>query len=468
VIKIKATIVASIVFLLLIWMALPAQAANYTYDDLNRLIEVEYETGQKVTYTYDAAGNILSIEVNIPLQLENIGDKQVDAGQLLEFTVQATGVDGGELSYSVSNLPEGASFDAATRTFSWTPAYSQAGDYSGIRFEVSAGSAVVYEEITITVNSVNTAPGTDIEVVDEASGLTFTFDNIEQCGNTVVTVHDTLPEGEFLNISFLPFYYDISTTAEFSGLVRIKVNYDVTGYDIDADNIRLFHFKNGEVVDITDPIAPGPGGNPDTEAGTVEGVTSGFSVFALGVVNDPIHIKVGEDPVQLNTFFPMGTEVSWSSSEPEVAAVSADGMVIPLSLGHSVITVTTVDGSYSTSFDVVVCPFVYWMPPIGDQGSIDINSNQTVPVKFHLTDEHNVNLSLNNIEVQVWSKDGKVLMGKYSLTGSGSWKLGLNPQGIYHANISAKSLNLQPNLTYKIVVTMDKYEIDSIDVTVKK
>lgn len=35
----------------------------YTYDELNRLTSVHYSDGVVVSYTYDAAGNILSGEV---------------------------------------------------------------------------------------------------------------------------------------------------------------------------------------------------------------------------------------------------------------------------------------------------------------------------------------------------------------------------------------------------------------------
>jgi len=39
----------------------PSKAANYVYDDLNRLIKVIYNSGKQLTYTYDAGGNLLSI-----------------------------------------------------------------------------------------------------------------------------------------------------------------------------------------------------------------------------------------------------------------------------------------------------------------------------------------------------------------------------------------------------------------------
>ena len=47
----------------------PSNAANYVYDDLNRLIKVIYDSGKILDYSYDAGGNILSItttDVNAP------------------------------------------------------------------------------------------------------------------------------------------------------------------------------------------------------------------------------------------------------------------------------------------------------------------------------------------------------------------------------------------------------------------
>jgi hypothetical protein len=77
-------------------------------------------------------------------------DKVASIGKLLTFSIAATDPDGGWLDYSASNLPDGAVFDNATLTFSWTPRFDQAGVYS-VTFEVSDGELTDSEDITITV-----------------------------------------------------------------------------------------------------------------------------------------------------------------------------------------------------------------------------------------------------------------------------------------------------------------------------
>jgi hypothetical protein len=87
--------------------------------------------------------------------LENIGDKSVYVNELLSFTVNATDPDGDPITYSVQNLPNGASFQG--QTFSWTPTGGQVGTYQAT-FIASDGSEQDSETITITVKSTNQAP----------------------------------------------------------------------------------------------------------------------------------------------------------------------------------------------------------------------------------------------------------------------------------------------------------------------
>ncbi len=41
--------------------AIYAGSANYTYDNLGRVTKVTYSNGKSVTYSYDAAGNRVTV-----------------------------------------------------------------------------------------------------------------------------------------------------------------------------------------------------------------------------------------------------------------------------------------------------------------------------------------------------------------------------------------------------------------------
>jgi hypothetical protein len=119
----------------------PLALANVVVGDIN---------GNPVTVS--VLGGTVSIDR--PPVLNAIGNKSVNEGAQLTFTVAASDADGNSLTYSASNLPLGASFDPATRIFSWTPEYNQAGVYASIHFQVSDGLMTDYEDITITVGNV--------------------------------------------------------------------------------------------------------------------------------------------------------------------------------------------------------------------------------------------------------------------------------------------------------------------------
>jgi len=94
-----------------------------------------------------------AISVNRAPVLASIGNKTVNEGASLSFTVAAIDADGDSLTYSTSNLPAGAVFNPATRTFTWTPSYRQASSYPGVHFVVSDSGSNDSEDIIITVNN---------------------------------------------------------------------------------------------------------------------------------------------------------------------------------------------------------------------------------------------------------------------------------------------------------------------------
>jgi hypothetical protein len=119
----------------------PLVLANVVVGDIN---------GNPVTVSVVSG----SVTMDRPPVLNAIGNKSINEGATLSFTISATDADGDAMTYSASNLPVGATFSSATRTFSWTPGYSQAGVYANVRFQVSDGRITDYEDIAITVGNV--------------------------------------------------------------------------------------------------------------------------------------------------------------------------------------------------------------------------------------------------------------------------------------------------------------------------
>ncbi|MFC1999519.1 zinc ribbon domain-containing protein [Chloroflexota bacterium] len=115
----------------------------YTYDEMDRLISVTYEDGQKLVYAYDAAGNQISITA---VELEPV----VDQAQKVEEPTQV--------------LPQPSALPATgvPEVEPQTCAKCQAPLSPGVKFCKQCGAAVVEKEVapvseaaTATVNCPN-------------------------------------------------------------------------------------------------------------------------------------------------------------------------------------------------------------------------------------------------------------------------------------------------------------------------
>ena len=116
---------------------------------LSSIVVGDVDGNSVIVSAVDAA-----VSIDQPPVLTAIGNKSVNEGAALSFSISASDADGDALTYSASNLPVGATFNATTRTFSWTPGYGQGGVYAGVRFQVSDGQMTDHEDITITVGNV--------------------------------------------------------------------------------------------------------------------------------------------------------------------------------------------------------------------------------------------------------------------------------------------------------------------------
>jgi Leucine-rich repeat (LRR) protein len=139
----------------------------------------------------------------------------------------------------------------------------------------------------------NTQRGESVEVlpVDETSQTTpveVTFDAVNRSGNTSLATTDNGPEfpGGFAYGDPIT-YYDISTTAEFSGPVQIAIDYSGMVF-ANEEGLRLMHYENQQWNDVTTML--------DTENDMIYGevmMLSSFGIFED--IEPPVLIGVPAD-----------------------------------------------------------------------------------------------------------------------------------------------------------------------------
>lgn len=143
----------------------------------------------------------------------------------------------------------------------------------------------------------NTPPGQDVEVSDPETGTTMLFDNVGSGGETTVTItQHGPPPPTGLKLVPLGTYYEIDTTAEFTGMVHIAIEYDDTGLTTGQERalkLRCYEEAKDEWVNITTDL--------DMVNNIIYGETNHLSFFAItrGILVE-IDIKPGSYPNAIN------------------------------------------------------------------------------------------------------------------------------------------------------------------------
>lgn len=164
-----------------------------------------------------------------------------------------------------------------TAAIDYTPGATPLLDASGTPAPAVAGGLVVVNVAPVSTHA--TEPGTAVAVApaDRRSGtqpVTLTFDSVTVGGDTTLvtdTVGPAVPAG--FQLGDPPDYFEITTSATFSGSVEVCITYDETAYAPPESSIRLLHFESGAWSDITT--------SRDENANRVCGSTTSFSPFVL-------------------------------------------------------------------------------------------------------------------------------------------------------------------------------------------
>jgi len=180
---------------------------RFTADDINTSGWDQYTGWGRIN-----AYNAMTLSALLPV-LNPIGDRNVDAGQLLEFTVTASDPQGNVLTLT-ARLPNGdplssigATFvnsgDGSSGIFSWTPALDRGGASQYVLFEVMDPDYFIDSELVrITINAVaycgdgHLDPGEQCDDGNTTGGDGCSaICNLEECGNAIVDPGEDCDDG---------------------------------------------------------------------------------------------------------------------------------------------------------------------------------------------------------------------------------------------------------------------------------
>jgi pimeloyl-ACP methyl ester carboxylesterase len=196
-------------------------------------------------------------EVNVAPVLASIGNKSVDEGRLLTFTASATDADvpANTLTFSLdAGFPIGASIDANSGVFTWTPSETQGPGPINIIVRVTDNGTPNlndFETIEVTVGEVNVAPvlaGIGNKSVDEGSLLTFTASatDVDVPANTLTFSLDAgAPSGASIDANSGVFTWT-PTEAQGPGTFNITVRVTDNGSP-NLNDVETIEVTVGEV-----------------------------------------------------------------------------------------------------------------------------------------------------------------------------------------------------------------------------
>ena len=241
---------------------------------------------------------------NHPPVLAAIGNKLVAEGATLTFVISGNDIDGNSLNYGASNLPLGAVFNTATKTFSWTPDYDQSGTYTKVHFEVSDGYFTDDENITITVTNTNRAPIFDdltetTQHVNENELIEFFVYAIDPDDDPVIYTIDGLPTGSTYNLVTHMF----SWTPEYDQAGTYIINFVASDGSLSTTKTITIYVHNINRAPVLDAI-------PDQT--TSEGTLLTVNVFALDPDEDILTFSLqGTVPAGMS-INPTSGRISWT------------------------------------------------------------------------------------------------------------------------------------------------------------
>jgi len=186
--------------------------------------------------------------------LATVGQQTGDIDAPVSVTISGSDLDSDSLTYSATNLPTGASFNAETATFSWTPATGQVGLHD-VTFSVTDGTLTDSETVPFSISgahapvanaqSVSTNQNTETDITltgydSQGHNLTYTVASQPTHGTlSGITPNITYtPDTDYTGSDAFTFTVNDGTTDSSASTVSIMVSAPAPGNNAPTANAQ--------------------------------------------------------------------------------------------------------------------------------------------------------------------------------------------------------------------------------------
>jgi hypothetical protein len=298
------------------------------------------------------------------IPLSGIGYAPVTLTSISLAPSNASILVGGSQQFTATGQYSDGSTQDLSSTAGWTSSNVNIASIgsSGSASAIAVGSTTIAASVgtvtgstLLTVNNTPTGGNVVVAPVDHTTGAvvaSFTFSNISKPGTTSVITSTTappIPAGFSVGNSTTPTFYNLSTTAVYTGAIQICINYGATSYS-DPSQLHLFHYENGAWKDVTTSL--------NTASSTVCGSVTSLSPFAVlqapvtltSITLTPLSASIAIGGAQQFTAtgqYSDGTTqnltstVTWTASAAGVATMNATGLATPVALGTTNISASS-------------------------------------------------------------------------------------------------------------------------------
>ncbi|MDD2586512.1 MAG: DUF3048 domain-containing protein [Syntrophomonadaceae bacterium] len=231
---------------------------------------------------------------------------------------------------------------------------------------VKVNFGISYDNIAPEV--VSTSPAANDSEVALNSIITVTFNEPVKTGSSFSSVRLLDKQGNVIslnkksiadNILTLEPLADLDFAMEYTVIIPADAILDLSNNALESE--YRFSFIAGSTIAVT-------------------GITLDHNQLFLPLESQPVALKATIIPTNASN-----KNLGWSSSNPEVATVDEDGVVTPLAIGSTVITVTTEDGDFSAECLVNVDEWVAVEGVSLDKDTLNLGLSEKVSLQATVT-----------------------------------------------------------------------------------